>query len=36
LAPRVEIVPLGGMFTPAFTPRGEHALLFRRIKWRGE
>jgi hypothetical protein len=26
LAPRGEICPLGGMFTPSFTPRGEHSV----------
>jgi hypothetical protein len=26
LAPRGEICPLGGKFTPLFTPRGEHSL----------
>jgi hypothetical protein len=31
LAPRCELCPLGGMFTPLFTPRGEHSLLFGRI-----
>jgi hypothetical protein len=30
--PREEICPLGGMFTPSFTPRGEHSLLFRRME----
>jgi hypothetical protein len=30
-APRVELCPLGGMFTPSFTLSGEHSLLFRRI-----
>jgi hypothetical protein len=36
LAPRGEICPLGGMFTPLFTPRGEHSLQFRRIEGRTE
>jgi hypothetical protein len=27
LAPRGEICPLGGMFTPLFTPRGEHSTV---------
>jgi hypothetical protein len=31
-APRVEICPLGGMFTPSFTPRSEISLLFRRME----
>jgi hypothetical protein len=31
LSSRGEICPLGGMFTPSFTPRGEHSLLFRRM-----
>jgi hypothetical protein len=35
LAPRGEIRPLGGMFTPSFTPRGEHSLLCVE-EWRGE
>jgi hypothetical protein len=30
LAPRGEICHLGGMFTPSFTPRGDHSQLFRR------
>jgi hypothetical protein len=34
LAPRGEICPLVGMFTPSFTPRGEHSLLFRRMEGR--
>jgi hypothetical protein len=29
-----EFLPLWGMFTPSFTPRGEHTLLFRRTKGR--
>jgi hypothetical protein len=36
LAPRGEICPLGGMFTPLFTPRGEHSLLFRRMEGQTE
>jgi hypothetical protein len=32
LALRGEICPLGEMFTPSFTPRGEHSLLFRRME----
>jgi hypothetical protein len=36
LAPRREICPLGEMFTPSFTPRGEHSLLFRRMEGRTE
>jgi hypothetical protein len=32
LAPRGEICPLGGMFTPSFTPRDECSLLFRRME----
>jgi hypothetical protein len=36
LGPRGEICPLGGMFTPLFTPRGEHSLLFRRMEGRTE
>jgi hypothetical protein len=36
LAPRGEICPLGVKFTPLFTPRGEHSLLFRRIEGRTE
>jgi hypothetical protein len=36
LAPRGEICPLGGMFTPSFTPRGEHSLLVRRMEGRTE
>jgi hypothetical protein len=27
-----EICPLGGMFTPSFTPRGEHSLLLKRME----
>jgi hypothetical protein len=36
LAPRGEICPLGGRFTPSFTPSGEHSLLFRRVEGRTE
>jgi hypothetical protein len=36
LAPRVEICPLGGIFTLSFTPRGEQSLLFRRMEGRTE
>jgi hypothetical protein len=36
LAPRGEICPLGVKFTPSFTPRGEHSLLFRRMEGRTE
>jgi hypothetical protein len=36
LAPREELCPLGEMFTPSFTPRGEHFLLFRRMEGRTE
>jgi hypothetical protein len=32
LAPRGEICPLGVKFTPSFTLRGEHLLLFRRME----
>jgi hypothetical protein len=32
LAPRGELCPLGVKFTPSFTPRGEHSLLFRRME----
>jgi hypothetical protein len=32
LAPRGELCPLGVKFTPLFTPRGEHSLLFRRME----
>jgi hypothetical protein len=33
LGARGEISPLGGMFTPSFTPiRGEHSQMFRRMK----
>jgi hypothetical protein len=27
-----EICPLGGLFTISFTPRGEHSLIFKRMK----
>jgi hypothetical protein len=30
-APRGELCPLEEMFTPTFTPRGEHSVLFRRM-----
>jgi hypothetical protein len=33
-APRGVICPLGGLFTPSFTPRGEHSLLFKRMEGR--
>jgi hypothetical protein len=36
LAPRGEICPLGVKFTPSFTPRGEHSLLFKRMEGRTE
>jgi hypothetical protein len=36
LAPRGEICPLWVKFTPSFTPRGEHSLLFRRMEGRTE
>jgi hypothetical protein len=36
LALRGEICPLGGMFTPSFTPRGKHYLLFRRMEGQTE
>jgi hypothetical protein len=36
LAPRGEICPLGGMFIPSITPRGEHCLLFRRMEGQTE
>jgi hypothetical protein len=35
-APRDEICPLGVKFTPSFSPRGEHFLLFRRMEGRTE
>jgi hypothetical protein len=28
--------PLGGMFTPSFTPMGEHSLLFRKMEGQTE
>jgi hypothetical protein len=31
-SPRCELCPLGGMFTPLFTPGGVHSLLFGRIE----
>jgi hypothetical protein len=34
--PRGKISPLGGMFTPSFTPRGVHSLQFRRMEGRTE
>jgi hypothetical protein len=34
LAPRGEMCSLGGMFTPSFTPRGEHSLQLRRMEGR--
>jgi hypothetical protein len=33
---RGEICSLGEMFTPSFTPRGEHSLLFRRMEGQTE
>jgi hypothetical protein len=36
LVPRGEICSLRGMFTPSFTPRGKHSLLFKRMKGRTE
>jgi hypothetical protein len=36
LTPRGELCPLGGMFTPLFTPRGEHDLLFSRMEGQTE
>jgi hypothetical protein len=36
LAPRGDICPLGLKFTPSFTPRGDHSLLFRRIEGQTE
>jgi hypothetical protein len=36
LAPRDELWPLGGMFTPLFNPRVEHTFLFGRTKGRTE
>jgi hypothetical protein len=35
-APRGELCPIGEMFTPLFTPRGESTLLFRRIEGRSK
>jgi hypothetical protein len=32
VATRGEICPLGEMFTPSLTPRGEHSLLFIRME----
>jgi hypothetical protein len=29
-------IPIGGMFTPSFTRRGEHSLLFRRMEGQTE
>jgi hypothetical protein len=31
-APMGEIFPLGGVFTPLFTPGNEHSLLYRRME----
>jgi hypothetical protein len=36
LTPRGEICPLGGMFTPSFTPRVEYSRVFRRMNGRTE
>jgi hypothetical protein len=37
MAPRGVICSLGGMFTPLFTPRGEHSLGTTYLEeWRGE
>jgi hypothetical protein len=36
LAPRGEVCPLWVKFTPSFTHRGEHSLLFRRMEGRTE
>jgi hypothetical protein len=36
LDPKDEVCPLGGMFTPSFTPRVDHYLLFRRMEGRTE
>jgi hypothetical protein len=36
LAPMCEIGPLGGMFTPSFTPKAEHSVLFRRMEGQTE
>jgi hypothetical protein len=30
--PSGELCPLGGMFTPSFTPRGEHSLFFKELR----
>jgi hypothetical protein len=35
-APWGELCPLGGLFTPSFTPRGAHSLMVRRTKGRTE
>jgi hypothetical protein len=35
-APRGWFCPLGEMFTPSFSPMGEHFLLFRRMEGRTE
>jgi hypothetical protein len=32
VCPQGEICLLGGMFTPTFTPRGEHSLLIKRME----
>jgi hypothetical protein len=34
LGPQSELCPLGGLFTPSFTPRGEHPHCLE--EWRGE
>jgi hypothetical protein len=36
LGPQGWFFPLEGMFTPSFTPRCEHSLLFRRMEGRTE
>jgi hypothetical protein len=36
LGTRDEICPLGGMYTPSFTPRGDHTWLFRRMEGQTE
>jgi hypothetical protein len=36
MALRGEICPTGGMFTPSFTPKGEHSLKFRRMEGQTE
>jgi hypothetical protein len=36
LAPRGKIGPLGLKFTPSFSPRGEHSLMFRRMEGQTE